>query len=660
MRADAIGIFWQDLPRKKGERASRVMPPIPDTGWQAPSEFPNLSRAGALAFDVETYDPELLDHGPGWARGKGHVVGYALGTPDGGRWYFPIRHTVRDQENMDPEVVTRFVKDVLETPDIPKVGANLIYDVGWCREEGIHVQGELHDVQYAEALLREELEVNLDVLGERYLNEGKTSNVLYQWCADYYGGAPTQGQRKNLYRAPPCLVGPYAEGDVDLPLRVLNPQWQALVEQDLYHVYRMECDLIYLMVDMRFAGVRVDLDLAEQLRASMVEELVDIDKQLKEWAGFAVNINSNEEMAKAFDNIGLHYGYTEKGNPTFTKRTLTSQKHPFTDLVLLKREREKLIGTFIDSYILDSHVDGFLYGEFKQLRSTDGGARSGRYSSSNPNLQNIPARTELGKKIRMCFVPDVGHIKWRKVDYSQIEYRGLAHYAVGDGADDVRRQYNNDPDTDFHVAVQQIIKAVVGLDLDRPLVKNINFGSTYGMGKKRLSGYLGLTKKQAYELFDAIHKAAPFLRETMDTTSHEAERLGYITTIMGRRSRFNLYVPGHYDKAAKPVPFDKAILMYANPKRAYTHKALNRRLQGSAADLLKKAMLDCYQGGLFDEVGVPRLTVHDELDFSVSEPNPEAFRAIYDVMENAIQFRVPIRVSVEDGPNWGEVKEVSH
>src|SRR5690606_17141235 len=206
-------------------------------------EFPNLSAAKALSVDVETYDPELKKHGPGWARGKGHIVGIAVGTNDGYRAYFPMRHTIEKDTNLDPANVLRWAKDTL-ADNRPKVGANLTYDVGWLRWEGVPVGGMLYDVEFAEALLSESATVNLDDLGERYLGVGKTNDILYDWLSQYYGGKPSGEQRKNIYRAPPRLVGPYAEGDVDLPFRILNIQWGKLAEQGLLDIFEMECRLI--------------------------------------------------------------------------------------------------------------------------------------------------------------------------------------------------------------------------------------------------------------------------------------------------------------------------------------------------------------------------------------------------------------------------------
>lgn len=650
-------MFWQDLPRKKGDPIARVMPPIPDTGWEAPNEFPDLRGASALAIDVETWDPEIDDHGPGWARHIGHIVGIAVGTPAGDRFYFPIRHSVEKDYNLDSDLVLSWARETLSNPNQPKIGANITYDVGWLREEGVYVRGPLYDVQFAEALLKETATVALDDLGERYCGIGKTSEQLYEWCDLYYGGG-TKDQRKNIYRAPPRLVGPYAEGDVDLPLRVLERQWPRLVEQDLLDLFFMECRLIYLMVEMRFAGVTVDLNHIEAMETGLIEEIDVYTEQIKQLVGFDVNIGSGQQLAEAFDVLGLPYNRTAKGNPSFTKSFLKTVNHPVAQLIRDKRAREKLLGTFVESYVINSHIDGKVYGQFHQLRKDDGGARSGRFSSSAPNLQNIPIRSKIGKTIRKGFIPDPGHACWRKYDYSQIEYRGLAHYAVGEGADDVRRRYHEDPNIDFHAMVQTIVFEVVNQKHDRPLIKNINFGTIYGMGIQTMSEYLNLSRGEAKALLEAIHGAAPFMRSTMDATMEEAAYFGYITTILGRRSRFDLWVPEKWTEDVVPLPYEQALLSYRNPKRAYLHKALNRRLQGSAADLLKASMLKAWEDGIFDETGVPRLTVHDELDFSDPGGKEEAFKALVDVMENAIPFRVPVKVDLEIGPSWGEVEKI--
>lgn len=668
MRFDAIGMFWEDAPVKSGRReTARIMPPIPDTGWCPPTYLPDLSRAACISIDCETYDPDLLTHGPGWARGKGHIVGVSIGADGGGRWYFPIRHEVEPQDNWDPEVVLQWLRHTLGNPSQPKVGANLLYDIGWLRHEGVTVRGELVDVQFAEALLDERADVNLETLGQKYLGEGKESNILYDWCAKYYGGKADGTQRANIYRAPPRLVGPYAESDADLPLRVASAVYPLLVREGLFHLFQMECALIPMLIDMRFAGVRVNVARAEELREVLAERAKEEHKKLRHMVGFDVDINSADSLARAFDTIGLGYGRTAKGKPSFTKGFLEGLRHPLADCIREIRKCDKLRGTFIESYILDSHINGMVYGQFHPLRGDGTGTRSGRFSSSNPNLQNIPSRDdELAPLIRGLFIPDEGHVAWRKYDYSQIEYRFLIHFACGPGSDEVRAHFNAHPDTDYHEMALDLVAPHAGWDVStkelrkrwRRPIKNINFGLIYGMGVDKLAGDLGLTKAEGKALFEAYHKGVPFAKATMDACAEEARQSGIITTILGRRSRFDLWEPSKWGEDAIALPYEQAILRYGSIRRAYTHKALNRRLQGSAADLMKVAMLKCYRDGVFDETGIPRLTVHDELDFSDPGGKDEAFREMKHIMETALPLRIPVRADGDIGPDWGHVEPI--
>lgn len=661
-RFDSIGMFWQDMPtsRKRSE-IIRPMPPIPETGWRAPTEFPNLSAATVLSLDTETYDPELEQSGPGWARGRGHIVGFSVGARDAlgnlGSWYFPIRHTVCPEENLDPDICLRWLADQVKD-NRPKVGANFIYDLGWLAQEGIEVNGPLYDVQHAEALLDERARVGLDILAGKYLNDHKQGSLLYQWCSDFYGGPVSDRQRKNIWRAPPSLVGHYGEADAALPLQIMEHQWPLLAKEGLLDLFHMECELMPLLVAMRFAGVPVDVGRAEQLYDEMGAEVDQLNENLRDLVGFRVNVNSGDDLARAFDAHGIPYGKTAGGKPSFTADFLADVDHPVGQIVIDIRQREKLRGTFIKSYILDNHVNGIVYGSFNQLRGEGGGTRSGRFSSDSPNLQNIPTRTELGKQIRRIFADK--YLPWRKYDYSQIEYRFLAHFAVdkGDGsADRLRQSYVQDPDIDYHTYVHDLILRETGVDLIRGHTKNMNFGLIYGMGEAKLIRSLGVTEQQGKHLFASYHEAAPYAKATMDSCMKEAQTYGTITTILGRKSRFDLWEPDGWGVKGVALPYAAALNKYGRVKRAYAHKALNRRLQGSAADQMKKAMHQCWKDGIFAATGVPRLTVHDELDFIDEGGRDEAFNEMQRVMENCLpQLRVPVRADYEIGPNWGDVK----
>lgn len=660
-RFDNIGLFWQDVPEAK-TRKDRVyiQPEIPDTGWTAPREFPNLSGAKAVSYDVETYDPELTTKGPGWGRGIGHIVGISLGVPEGGRWYFPMRHTVEPEQNMDPQQVLRFINHTLKD-NRPKIGANLYYDLGWLLWEGVSVNGPQYDVQYAEALLDSETpKVALEHLAQRYLKEGKSSPVLYQWLCDFYGGNVDDKQRANIYRAPPRLVGPYAESDADLPLRIVAKQWKALHDKRLLDVYATECALIPLLVRMRLAGAPVDLDYTQQLHDELADDIKTADAELQRLCGTEVNVAASASLAKAFDSLGLDYPRTDKGNPSFTKEFLEHHGHPFAQLITERRQMEKIRGTFLQSYILESHVDGRVHGEFHPLKGDGYGARSGRFASRNPNLQNIPTRSKLGKRVRRAFKDKDGR-PWRKYDYSQIEYRLLAHHAVGNGAEKVRERYRNDPSTDYHKATQALVLELTGQEIERPKIKNINFGFIYGMSQPKLARYLGLTDAAAKQLFDAYHTAVPYARQTMQYYMDVVGRQGYVSTFAGRRSVFPKWTSARYvaDAAVFDTP-GEAAAKYGRVKRAFAHKALNRVLQGGAADIMKRAMVQCYERGIFDATGLPLLTVHDELDFVDDDVDAAVWAEMADVMMTcAPEVTIPIIVDAEIGPSWGEVEELA-
>lgn len=665
MRADLQGLFWHDVQATKrgGERVLGPMPEIPETGWRprSPSDLPDFRGAKVISYDVETKDPELNEFGPGWARGKGHICGFSIASPGIGAVYIPIRHEVQPELNMDPDKMMQYAQAMLGT-DCDKVGANLLYDYGWLKHEGVHVGGRQLDTQYAEALINSTSKLGLEEIGVKYTGEGKESDLLKQWILDYYGGPKTKW-RKDIYRAPITLTGHYGEGDALLPLEVIKKQIPILEQRNNLDLFYMECRLIPLLAEMRFAGVNIDIPHCEFLQDSFQKQENELQKQLDSMVGFGVNVNAGESLARAFDKLGLDYPRTKptannpKGNPSFVKEFLSHHSHPMPKLITEIRGLAKLRGTFVEGYLLDANVNGKVYGSFHPLSGTDGGARTGRFSSSTPNLQNIPSRTSNGKLIRQAFIPDAGHSHWEKWDYSQIEYRFLAHFAVGPGSDDIRAKYIADPHTDYHNSTAQLIKSKTGVELIRSYVKNINFGLAYGMGIDKLANDLGVSVEKAKELSAAYHEGVPFARKTIEALSDFANRTGYIETILGRKNYFDLWEPAGWGRQGIPLPYEEALYEYGSDiSRAYLYRTLNYLLQGSSADQMKSAMLKAYEDGIFDVTGVPRLTVHDELDFSIPEPNVEVARELKNIMQNVIPLRVPVVAELDVGARWGGVK----
>jgi DNA polymerase-1 len=664
-----MGLFWPEDAKKGKKFRPNPKPPIPKTGWKMRNRFPDLSGAGAISFDVETYDPHIKLHGPGWGRGVGHLIGVAVATDDGFEQYYPMRHD--GYQNHNPHDVLDWCREQLGRPEQPKIGHNILYDLGWLEHEGVRVRGEIHDTFTASKLLSHEDEASLESLGQRILGEGKTSEMLYDWCWRYWGhGAKPKSAKElrevaasNFYRCPPELIGYYAESDVRLPIQLAAPIFEMLEADGLWDVYRLECDLIPVLVQMRLLGVSVDLDAAEQAREALIHSADDLQAQIDEIAGRPVNTGSPVEMEKVFQSLKIPIVRTANGKMSLKGELLKALDHPLGQLIVDLEEIKKYRSTFVENAILGSHVNGRVHGQFNPLRAV-----TGRMSASDPNLQQIPSRNDLAKKIRSIFIPDEGHDHWRKYDYSSIESRILAHDARGAGAKALRKEYRDNPDTDYHNFCLKMVAPYAGWDITtedgmkkwRKPVKTINFGILYGMMVNALARRLGIGKAEAEDLFNTYHDGLPYVRETMEYYSTVAGETGEIRTILNRRSLFNrwepIYQPRGQDRPMA-LKFDAAVRAYGpNIRRAYLHKALNYRIQGSAADLMKSAMVQCHKQGIYDRIGFPRLVVHDEKDWSVAPDwDEEAFTEMQRIMETAIKFRVPIKVEGEWGPNWSEL-----
>lgn len=659
-------MFFNDAELLKRKRAVlAVPPPIPATGWVPPQHFPELRGANLISIDTETYE-EDFENGPGWARGRGHIVGVSVAAMwnNGrrGKWYFPVRHRIETEYNLNPAIVFAWLKEQLEN-DIPKTGANLIYDCGWLTEENINVGGPLYDVQFAEALIDNDAFVALEELGEKYLGRGKTTNQLYEWLANAYGGQANESQRANIYRSPPRLAGPYAEDDADLPIDILWAQWPVLEREGLLKLFFMECKLIPIVIAMRRRGVKIDVGYTEQMYAEVGADIRRMHRRLYDETGQHINVNSGDDLAKLFNAHNVPFPKTENGNPSFRKDWLKAQDHPIAARVLEIREYEKIHGTFLRGYLLERNVNGIVHCSLHPLKNDENGAKTGRFASSDPNLQNIPIRTDLGKKLRSGFVPR--HGKWKKIDYSQIEYRMLAHYAVdeGDGsAAKLRQTYRDDPKADYHVIVQDMVKQLAGIAIDRRPIKNLNFGLLYGQGLRKLIRTLGVSEAEARAIMDAYFSAATYVKPTMAAIAREVQENGFITTILGRRTRFNLWEPvitKYGEERPLPLPYQMALRKYGQLiKRANDYRGVNYKLQGSAADVIKVAMVNAWDSGVFAYTGIPLLQVHDELDFDEVTDDPvqlEAYRYLNHVLENSVNANVPIRVDSKDGVNWGAI-----
>ena len=447
-----------------------------------------------------------------------------------------------------------------------------------------------------------------------------------------------------MWKLPSMYVGNYAERDAELTLALWKVMQKELSDQDLGAIFDLETELFPCLVDMRFLGVRVDVEKAHKLKQQLASEEKQLLQKVKTETGIETQIWAARSIAKVFDKLNLPYERTEKTKaPSFTKNFLSSHKHPLVKCITKAREINKAHTTFIDTIIKYEHK-GRIHADINQIRSDSGGTVTGRFSYSNPNLQQIPARNkDLGPLIRSLFIPESG-CKWGCFDYSQQEPRLVVHYASLDqdtSAFSVKDSYLNF-DADFHTIVAKMA------DIPREQAKTINLGLFYGMGKAKLQAELGVSREKAEELFVVYHNKVPFVKNLMKSTSNRAQQRGQIRTLLGRLCRFHLWEPNQFGMH-KALPFEQAVQEHgAGIRRAYTYKALNKLIQGSAADMTKKSMLDLYKEGI-----ISHIQIHDELDISI-ESNKQANKII-DIMENAVKLNVPNKVDYESGDNWGDI-----
>ena len=614
----------------------------PATEWIAPDVFPTelLVNAKQIAIDTETRDPNLTSIGPGYIRGDGEVVGISVAC-DGFEGYFPFGHETGF--NFPKNKVVDFFKKVCAS-DNTKVFHNAPYDIGWLRTLGIEVKGKIVDTMIVAPLIDEnQFYYSLNGLGREYLNEGKTEAELNAAAAEW-GLDP----KAEMWRLPSAYVGTYATQDAVLTLKLWDYFKVELEKQNLWNVFDLEMELLPIIIEMKRVGVRVDLERAEKIKKELITKEKNLIKSIQDQSGVKdLQLWAARSLAQVFDALKLSYLRTPTGQPSFTKAFLENHTHPVASLIREARELNKSHSTFIDSILKHQH-NGRIHAEIRQLKGESGGTVTGRLSMSNPNLQQVPARNKnIGPLIRSLFLPEENHT-WCSADFSQQEPRILTHYShlsKYDGASSIAEAYL-EGDADFHQEVANLV------DIDRKTAKTIGLGIMYGMGKGKLADQLAVTVDEASDILSKFNTYAPFVRELADSVMRSANQKGYIKTLLGRRCHFDMWEPLKYGMR-RPMKYREAVHEYNGEiKRAFVYKALNKLIQGSAADMTKKAMIDCYNGGY-----MPLLQVHDELVFSV--PDEEAVPEIKTLMENAVPLSIPNKVDVELGKNWGDSMQSS-
>ena len=620
------------------------------TEWISPESFPDLKDHKYIAIDLETRDPGLKSRGSGALVGNGEIVGIAVAV-EGWSGYYSFGHS--EGNFFDKAAVMGWIKEVCALPNV-KLFHNAMYDVCWLKAYGVKINGHIVDTMVMASLIDENrFHYSLNSLSIDYLGQVKDETAL-RAAADKAG----IDAKAEMWKLPAMYVGLYAEKDAELTLSLFKKLSVEIKKQDLTKVFDLETQLFPCLIDMKFKGVRVDVQKAHTIKQQLASQEESLLLEVKKETGIEPQIWAARSIATVFDKLGLSYVRTEKTKaPSFTKNFLQEHKNPVVNKIAKAREINKAHTTFIDTIIKYQHK-GRIHADINPIRGDSGGTVTGRFSYSNPNLQQIPARNkQIGPMIRSLFIPEDDH-KWGCFDYSQQEPRLVVHYAAtkfkGDEevTDIVERFQNNS--IDFHQTVADMAS------ISRTQAKTINLGLFYGMGKAKLQAELGLsTKDEATKLFNKYHDSVPFVKDLMDAISRDGAAFGYIKTFGGRKCRFNKWEIAEWSggKFTPPMSKPDAEAAYfekypeatkANIRRAYTYKALNKLIQGSAADMTKQAMLDLYREGI-----VPHIQIHDELDISV-ESEGQA-KKIIDIMENAVKLKIPNKVDYESGNNWGEI-----
>ena len=638
----------------------------------------DLNGIDTVAIDIETYDPNLKTKGLGAIRGDGFICGIAVATGKDTS-YFPISHSDTDL-SLDKKLKMWEVLDekLFQNEKITKVFHNAMYDVCWIRAgTGKKMRGRIVDTMIAASVIDENrFKYSLDSLSKDYLKEAKYKYDLQEKTLEWSKGT-IKDPMTNMHKLPASIVKDYAKQDVDLTFKL----WELFnkkIDEILYtkydedengkrkkdkdgndiiieektsrKIFELETKLFPCLVDMKFKGVKIDVEKAKSFGKFLERRRDKLLKIIKEKTGVDVQIWAASSLKNLLENQEItDYKKTPKsGMPQLPGDYLKTHKNIFLRFVAKARECDKAKNTFVEGLLGFVHNER-IHADINQIKGEHGGTVTGRFSMSNPNLQQIPSKGYIGKKMRELFLPETGS-EWYSFDYSQQEPRIVVHYAlkltdVCSGTDDLEEEFNKE-DADFHQIVADMAK------IPRKQAKTINLGLFYGMGRVKLQKELNLDPQQAKKLFNTYHDKVPFVRQLATSVSKKASDTGVVRTLLGRRCRFPLWEPAAFG-IHKPMTYEDARREYGpGIRRAFTYKALNKLIQGSGSDMTKKAMVALAKEGV-----VSMLQVHDELAISVEKDKiKEKTKEIKKIMEKCVKLEVPNKVDVAIGDNWGTCK----
>jgi len=600
----------------------------PQSKWRPPAVLPELDSV--ISIDLETHDPNIKKSGPGYKRRDGKVVGVAIADKHH-QLYLPFDHFGGD--NLDKQTILSYVKCAINKAD-EIIMANATYDLGWLETLSLSVSCPVRDIQVAEALIDEEkFSYSLDSIAKKYLKKGKKEDGL-QNAADTYG----INAKSDMWKLPARHVGKYAEADARLTYDAYQHQIPILKEQGLWTVWELECELIPVLVYMSRMGVPVNLDAAEQLNNDLKIKESALLNEFK-----TLDIWSPQQLGKYCESLGLVVPRTEKGNYSVAKDFLLHCEHPQVKKIQEARSINRLRKVFIEDIILNQNHNGRIHADFRQTASDEGGTRSGRLSSSNPNMQQVPKRSDIGKAIRQLYIAEQDSL-WCKADYSSQEPRLQVHYALlGQfgkplpGAEQALDAFTRGE------KLYTFFEKTTGLPYDT--CKMLCLGISYGMGMSKMAKTLGISDEFCKTTMRKFNKEAPFLKILFDNVMNRASTKGYIKTILGRRARFDFWTNDFNNTPVKTYGYAKSKYPDGQLFRAFCSKALNRLIQGSAADQAKVAMVHAYKAGMD-----LRLPVHDEINAMVSDEQES--NKLKEIMEQAIPLKVPVIADIDLGGTW--------
>ncbi len=584
-----------------------------------------LKGVGRLTFDVETTSTDAI---------TAELVGIALTDAPGRGYYAPISNPKSQigESQIPLDEARQILRPLLEDDDLEKVAHNAKYDITVLAQHGLETCGPLFDTMIASWLINPSGSHKLKNLAWTRLGVEMTE------ITDLIGSGKKQ---ITMAQVPVEQVAPYACADVDMTARLVDDLAEELKERGLWSLFTdVEMPLVSVLTDMERTGIRLDVAVLREMSESLDERLRQIEREIQDLVGYNFNVNSTQQLSDAlFIKLALPtegLKKTKSGHYSTAASVLERLRgqHPVIDLILEQRQLTKLKSTYVDALPqLVNPRTGRLHTSFNQT-----GAVTGRISSSNPNLQNIPIRTELGREVRRAFVADEG---WKLVaaDYSQVELRVMAHIAQDPGLLGAFERGE-----DIHAATAAAVLDVPIAEVtkeQRRLAKSVNFGLSYGQSAYGLARQTGMSQQEAAQFIETYFEKYPGVREYIERTKRQAAEQGYVETLLGRRR----YFPN--------------LAKMRGPERSRAEReAINMPIQGTAADIIKIAMIRLHRA--LREQGLRArmlLQVHDELVLEAPDDEVETVvPLVREVMGNAFQLSVPLKVDVEVGQNWLEME----